>query len=141
LWRGPRTDSDVSRLPHANRDGAGNWIRAPTALRSGGILEEIHCGVQPAAETVCGDFIATSDAARKLQGWFRTTLVAGSMRVEDSGDWMTLRAEFEAESEARFIVLGFGSRVRVVAPKELQQWVQMEAHAMTGQKLAHAAED
>jgi predicted DNA-binding transcriptional regulator YafY len=83
----------------------------------------------------------TVDAARKLQGWFATTLVAGNMRVEDSGDWVTLRAEFEAESEARFIVLGFGSRVRVVEPTELQQWVRSEAHAMTEQKLTHATED
>ena len=83
----------------------------------------------------------TADAARKLQGWFATTLVPGSMRVEDSGDWVTLRAEFEAEAEARFIVLGFGSRVRVVAPTELQQWVQTEAHAMAGQKFTHATED
>lgn len=83
----------------------------------------------------------TADAARKLQGWFATTLVPGSMRVEDSGDWITLRAEFEAEAEARFIVLGFGSRVRVVAPTELQQWVQTEAHAMAGQKFTHATED
>ena len=83
----------------------------------------------------------TADAARKLQGWFATTLVPGSMRVEDSGDWVTLRAEFEAESEARFIVLGFGSRVRVVAPTELQQWVQTEAHAMAGQEFTHATED
>jgi predicted DNA-binding transcriptional regulator YafY len=83
----------------------------------------------------------TADAARKSQGWFATTLVAGSMRVEDSGDWITLRAEFEAEAEARFIVLGFGSRVRVVAPTELQQWVQTEAHAMAGQKFTHATED
>jgi predicted DNA-binding transcriptional regulator YafY len=83
----------------------------------------------------------TADAARKLQGWFSTTLVAGSMRVEDSGDWITLKAEFEAESEARFIVLGFGSRVRVVAPTELQQWVQTEAHAMAGQESAHVAEN
>jgi predicted DNA-binding transcriptional regulator YafY len=83
----------------------------------------------------------TADAARKLQGWFATTLVPGSMRVEDSGDWITLRAEFEAEAEARFIVLGFGSRVRVVAPTELQQWVQTEAHAMAGQEFTHATED
>ena len=74
----------------------------------------------------------TADAARKLQGWFATTLVAGSTRVEDSGGWVTLQAEFEAESEARFIVLGFGSRVRVVAPTELKQWVHTEAHAMAG---------
>jgi predicted DNA-binding transcriptional regulator YafY len=66
--------------------------------------------------------------------------VGGSMRVKDSGDWITLRAEFEAESEARFIVLGFGSRVRVVAPTELQQWVRTEARAMTEQKFTHATE-
>jgi predicted DNA-binding transcriptional regulator YafY len=80
------------------------------------------------------------DAARKLRGWFATTLVVGSTRVEDSGDWITLRAEFEAESEARFIVLGFGSSVEVVEPKELRQWVRREAHAMAGQKFTDTSE-
>jgi predicted DNA-binding transcriptional regulator YafY len=73
----------------------------------------------------------TADAARKLQGWFRTTLVTSGKRDEDSGDWTTLRVEFEAETEARFIVLGFGSRVEVVEPKELRQWVRVEARAMS----------
>lgn len=83
----------------------------------------------------------TADAARKLRGWSVTTQLTGSKHREDSGDWTTLRVEFEAEAEARFIVLGFGSRVEVVEPQELRQWVQAEARAMAGQKIAHSAKD
>jgi predicted DNA-binding transcriptional regulator YafY len=50
-----------------------------------------------------------------------------------------LRVEFEAEAEARFIVLGFGSSAEVVEPMELRQWVQAEARAITGQKLSHSS--
>jgi predicted DNA-binding transcriptional regulator YafY len=83
----------------------------------------------------------TADAARKLRGWSVPTELTGSKHREDSGDWTTLRVEFEAEAEARFIVLGFGSRVEVVEPQELRQWVQAEARAMAGQKIAHSAKD
>jgi predicted DNA-binding transcriptional regulator YafY len=83
----------------------------------------------------------TADAARKLQGWFRTTLVTGSKRGEDSGDWSRLRVEFEAETEARFIVLGFGLNAEVIEPKELRQWVRAEVRAMAGQKISHSMED
>lgn len=83
----------------------------------------------------------TADAARKLRGWSVPTELTGSKHREDSDDWTTLRVEFEAEAEARFIVLGFGSRVEVVEPQELRQWVQAEARAMAGQKIAHSAKD
>jgi predicted DNA-binding transcriptional regulator YafY len=52
-----------------------------------------------------------------------------------------VRVEFEAEAEARFIVLGFGSCVEVVEPKELRQWVQAEARAMAGQQISHLTEN
>jgi len=83
----------------------------------------------------------TAGAARKLQGWYAATVVTGSKHREHPGDWTTVRAEFEAEAEARFIVLGFGSCVEVVEPKELRQWVQAEARAMAGQQISHPTEN
>ena len=83
----------------------------------------------------------TTDAARKLQGWSATTVLTSSKHHEGSGDWTTLRVEFEAEAEARFIVLGFGSNAEVVEPIELRQWIQAEARAITGQKLSHSTEN
>jgi predicted DNA-binding transcriptional regulator YafY len=83
----------------------------------------------------------TADAARKLQGWSATTVLTGRKHQEGSGDWTTLRVEFEAEAEARFIVLGFGSSAEVVEPMELRQWVQAEARAITGQKLSHSTKN
>jgi predicted DNA-binding transcriptional regulator YafY len=83
----------------------------------------------------------TADAARKLRGWSVTTELSGGKHHEDSGDRTTLRVEFEAESEARFIVLGFGSSVEVVEPQELRQWVQAEVRSMAGRKISHSAKD
>jgi predicted DNA-binding transcriptional regulator YafY len=83
----------------------------------------------------------TADAARKLQGWSATTVLTGLKHHEGSGNWTTLRVEFEAEAEARFIVLGFGSNAEVVEPIELRQWVQAEARAITGQKISHSTEN
>jgi predicted DNA-binding transcriptional regulator YafY len=80
----------------------------------------------------------TAGAARKLQGWYASTIVSGSKHPEHSSDWTTVRVEFEAEAEARFIVLGFGSSVEVVEPKELRQWVQIEARAMATQGISHS---
>jgi predicted DNA-binding transcriptional regulator YafY len=67
--------------------------------------------------------------------------LSGGKHHEDSGDRTTLRVEFEAESEARFIVLGFGSSVEVVEPQELRQWVQAEVRSMAGRKISHSAKD
>jgi predicted DNA-binding transcriptional regulator YafY len=78
----------------------------------------------------------TTDAARRLQGWFATTSATDSKRSENTGDWITLRVEFDAEAEARFIVLGLGSHVRVVAPLELQQWVRTEIAVLAGRGAA-----
>jgi predicted DNA-binding transcriptional regulator YafY len=64
--------------------------------------------------------------------------VTGSYHREHSADWTTVRVEFEAEAEARFIALGFGASVEVVEPKELRQWVQTEARAMATQGISHS---
>ena len=46
--------------------------------------------------------------------------------------WLTLRAEFDDESFARFVVLGLGSRARAIEPEEFRRTIQEEAHAVAG---------
>jgi len=46
--------------------------------------------------------------------------------------WQTLRAEFDDESFARFVVLGLGSRARALEPEEFRRSIQEEALAMAG---------
>lgn len=61
-------------------------------------------------------------AAASLQRWRRTEPVADGGR-DDPGGWHTLRAGFEDEEQARFVVLGFGPRAEVLAPAELRDAV------------------
>jgi predicted DNA-binding transcriptional regulator YafY len=69
----------------------------------------------------------TEDAARRVQAW----CVAKPLdaRKADAGRVM-LQVDFDNDREARFIVLGLGSSVRVVEPESLRQWVEDEARAV-----------
>ncbi len=59
----------------------------------------------------------TPEAARRLQMWCTT------QPVEDDAEpgRVMLRVDFDAETEARFLVLGLGARVRVVRPAALRR--------------------
>jgi len=46
--------------------------------------------------------------------------------------WLTMRAEFDDESFARFVVLGLGSRARALQPEEFCRTIQEEAQAVAG---------
>ena len=76
-----------------------------------------------------------------MQKWFATTAAAGNKSIANSEDRMTLRVEFAAETEARFIVLGFGTDVEVIEPKELRQWVHAEARSISEQAISQSVED
>jgi predicted DNA-binding transcriptional regulator YafY len=47
--------------------------------------------------------------------------------------WVVLRASFEDEEFGRFVVLGLGSRVRIIEPLEFHQKIVAEINAMAGQ--------
>jgi predicted DNA-binding transcriptional regulator YafY len=47
--------------------------------------------------------------------------------------WLTVRAEFDDEHFARFVVLGLGTRVQPIEPAEFRQAIQDEARAVAGQ--------
>jgi predicted DNA-binding transcriptional regulator YafY len=69
----------------------------------------------------------TEDAARRVQTWCVTKPLAA--RKADAGRVM-LQVDFDNDHEARFIVLGFGSAVRVVEPESLRQRIEDEARAV-----------
>ena len=60
--------------------------------------------------------------------------------------WLTLRAEFDDEQFARFVVMGLGTRVRAIEPVEFRRLIEDEARAVAGlgggvgRKNLHATE-
>jgi predicted DNA-binding transcriptional regulator YafY len=74
----------------------------------------------------------TTEAARELQMWCVTRPVAHSAA---RNDLVTLEADFEGEGQARFVVLGLGSAVKVLKPSELKRWVKKEISAMARNRV------
>lgn len=68
-------------------------------------------------------------AARSLATWMETTEIEGS-KPQAAEDWVTIRASFESVENARFVLLGFGARVRVLAPASLRRIILEQARAI-----------
>jgi predicted DNA-binding transcriptional regulator YafY len=68
-------------------------------------------------------------AALSLNTWRAVTQAADN---HDPGpeDWVTLHLQFEDEEQARFVVMGFGLKVQVLAPAALRERVLTEATAI-----------
>ena len=66
-------------------------------------------------------------AALSLNGWVPTSPVKNEGA---SSGWITLRAEFESEEQARFIVLGLGPKAQVLEPSALARRVLDDAKAI-----------
>ncbi len=64
-------------------------------------------------------------AAQWVQSWPGTSMVEAGQGADPDG-WVTLNVKFESEDEARFVVLGFGSRVEVIEPESLRERVAAE---------------
>jgi predicted DNA-binding transcriptional regulator YafY len=69
----------------------------------------------------------TEDAARRVQTWCATKPL-GAPKAEAGR--VILQVDFDNDREARFMVLGFGSAVRVVEPESLRQGIEDEARAV-----------
>jgi predicted DNA-binding transcriptional regulator YafY len=67
-------------------------------------------------------------AADRLKGWCRHLRVLGPSSPADG--WVTLQMDFDDEEQAMFMVLGFGTRIAVIAPASLQRRVDGEIAAM-----------
>ena len=76
----------------------------------------------------------TQDAVPHLRSMCVTRPDDATGKKARATDRVVLRAEFDAESHARFVVLGLGTRVQVLEPAELRTWVYAEAGALYGLK-------
>jgi predicted DNA-binding transcriptional regulator YafY len=69
-------------------------------------------------------------AAKSLEMWCTTTIVPdGATGTEVSSvpeEWVAVSADFDDEEMARFVVLGLGSRVRVLGPAEFARGISRE---------------
>ena len=70
------------------------------------------------------------EAANRLPGWIEAKPVSVREAREVPEGWVALQMDFDAEEHARFVILGFGSRIRVLSPQELRQRVRMEVERM-----------
>jgi predicted DNA-binding transcriptional regulator YafY len=69
-----------------------------------------------------------SEAADKLKKWHMCS-PAQADDTPDADGWISVRVGFEDEDQALFIVLGFGSRARVIDPPRLRDRVATELAA------------
>jgi predicted DNA-binding transcriptional regulator YafY len=70
------------------------------------------------------------EAMASLSGWCRLS-PAAEVRGEDEipEEWVIHRVDFESVLQAQFVALGFGPRVRVLAPDELRERVRADIAA------------
>lgn len=72
------------------------------------------------------------EAAQSLRGWCQLA-PAGDVQLEEIPDgWGVHRVDFESPSQAQFVALGFGPRVRVLAPKNFRDRVSADVAAAYG---------
>jgi predicted DNA-binding transcriptional regulator YafY len=66
---------------------------------------------------------------RDLATWLKMWQSA-LLESENADRWVTLRIRFDHEKEARFIVMGLGSRAEVIEPASLRDYVKTEVKRM-----------
>jgi predicted DNA-binding transcriptional regulator YafY len=64
-------------------------------------------------------------AARSLDMWCKT-FPAPERAMHAPEDWVTKQVEFESEEQARFVILGLGSKAQVVSPEKLREQILEE---------------
>jgi predicted DNA-binding transcriptional regulator YafY len=108
----------------ANFDLAAHWKTATAQL-------------QQKREQFSATLAIAPDAAVELRRWCRVSPAAeteGSSTIP--AKWTMLHVSFESREEARFIALGFGARVQVLAPGSLRdEVIEQMKRAMSGQGL------
>jgi predicted DNA-binding transcriptional regulator YafY len=71
--------------------------------------------------------------------WMLTWHCATRLGSADARGWVTTKLEFENEDDARFVVLGLGTRVEVVQPKSLIAYLRKEVVSLHAQLLTASA--
>lgn len=83
----------------------------------------------------------SASATRSLRRWYPTSMVQDTPKKKcGSKGWTILRVEFENQDQARFVALGFGPEVRVLAPASLRQRVLSDASVVVSRSLAFDSE-
>src|SRR6185437_9758544 len=59
------------------------------------------------------------DTAKEMNQWRMVTYDSGDVPSKDG--WPTLAVQFDDEQQALFVVLGFGSKIEVLAPDTLRE--------------------
>ena len=112
-----------------NFDLAAHWKTATAQLQQK--REQYHATVALAP-----------DAAALLSRWCRVALVTGAHTGAFPDAWTVFQISFESSAEARFVVMGFGSRAQVLAPDSLRDEVLKELEElriMRSRKVPHAS--
>ncbi len=83
------------------------------------------------------DAIIAADlkAAQSLRNWCVTSPFKGKRSKSIPREWQMLHVRFEDPEQARFIVLGFGPRARVLEPAHLREQIVAEATAILNLQL------
>jgi len=71
-------------------------------------------------------FPATLRLEPRAAKWMLTWHRAKPLAVDDAEGWITVNLDFESEEEARFVVLGLGTRVEIVEPKSLVLYLRKQ---------------
>jgi predicted DNA-binding transcriptional regulator YafY len=104
----------------AKFDLAAHWARATAELEDRRKRFSVVLAVAP-------------QASQMLVARMHTSPVPNAKTLIDLPDgWITVRAEFDDEEYARFVVLGFGARARVIEPVAFLRSIQAEAKAVAG---------
>jgi predicted DNA-binding transcriptional regulator YafY len=98
-------------------DLAEHWMRSISEL-------EGKRGRYPAVLAVAGG------AEKRLKGWLAAKAVEAGEAGAMGDGWVTMRADFEHLEQACFVVLGLGTRVRVLKPLELRKAVEDEINGV-----------
>jgi predicted DNA-binding transcriptional regulator YafY len=99
----------------ADFDLAAYWKTSVERLREGWRRYEATLRLEPGA-------------AADLKAWRETAPVGDG--AADAEGWITLRAQFESEEHACFVVRGLGPRVEPMEPKSLRERVAADAAAV-----------
>jgi predicted DNA-binding transcriptional regulator YafY len=130
----------VARAPHGMRTYKVSRIEAATVLAMGferpgnfklaAYWERSTAELKRLGAPYRAVLAVAPEVVHKLHGWIDMKPVKAGMADDVPEGWVTLQVNFDAEGYARFVALGFGSTLRVVAPAELKQWVRREVEAM-----------
>lgn len=93
------------------------WTRSTAELREQASSYRAVLAVRP-------------ELVSKLHGWIEARPAQGAVVTRAPDGWVALEMDFDSEGHAAFNALGFGTRVRVLSPRELEERVRREAEAV-----------